>query len=598
MIPWFNGYPYTDSHELNLDWIIKTVKKTEKTVDDFTVFNKLTWCGVWDASKSYVQWSIVQDSDGNGYIAIKPVPSNVPLTDTDYWQLIAKYSDLYAAFDSRITDLETASISLDGRVDDLETNTTNMNIELTKLINSKFVCSVKEYGATGDGITDDTAAFNDALSSNYKYILIPDGTYKLTDTIVINRQVIIFGSGTLYDDRTLVSDTLNGIINVTADDVIIDGITIKGYSSSLITCSEIFVTDVNNCTINNVTIYDCKQNRNACIEFNHSNNCKCTKCTISDFYHSGIQIMNDCTNITIENNIINTTGGTDINTYGIAISQHSPYPAVDSYINSNINILNNTVSVPAWEGIDAHTGDGIKIIGNYVESPYRGIMLSATEDKNMYIKNCIISNNIINGTAPSIASSDFGIIAASDTIVSNNTIYTMNTGIYIRTPDISTYPKTLNTCNIYGNTIHDSLTGILDGQRSSANIHNNVITVCNIGIDFSRDWSNYGNNTTHCLVQSNAFESCGVGIKDATVPQSNYGNTYFFVECKDNKYCNTPISLLVNVLGDYINHSNLPNVGRSGDIRPITSPIVGTQMLAVCTVSSTANTNATWVLMS
>lgn len=99
-------YPYTDFHELNLDWILDKIKSVEKTVNDFTVFNNITWGGKWDACKSYVKWTIVQDADGNGYISIKPVPSNVPINNTDYWQQIAKYSDLYAAFNYRISVLE------------------------------------------------------------------------------------------------------------------------------------------------------------------------------------------------------------------------------------------------------------------------------------------------------------------------------------------------------------------------------------------------------------------------------------------------------------------------------------------------------------
>lgn len=101
-----NKYPYTDFHELNLDWVLKTVKDTEQKVNDFTVFNTLTWAGVWDASKSYVKWSIVQDENGNGYLAVQPVPLNVPLTNENYWKQIAKYSDLYAAFNTRIHTLE------------------------------------------------------------------------------------------------------------------------------------------------------------------------------------------------------------------------------------------------------------------------------------------------------------------------------------------------------------------------------------------------------------------------------------------------------------------------------------------------------------
>ena len=44
--------------------------------------------------------------------------------------------------------------------------------------------SVTFYGAKGDGITDDTAAFKAALTAN-REIYVPGGTYVLSDTIEI-----------------------------------------------------------------------------------------------------------------------------------------------------------------------------------------------------------------------------------------------------------------------------------------------------------------------------------------------------------------------------------------------------------------------------
>lgn len=44
--------------------------------------------------------------------------------------------------------------------------------------------SVKAYGAKGDGSTDDTTAFQSALANN-RIVFVPEGTYKLSGTIVI-----------------------------------------------------------------------------------------------------------------------------------------------------------------------------------------------------------------------------------------------------------------------------------------------------------------------------------------------------------------------------------------------------------------------------
>lgn len=44
--------------------------------------------------------------------------------------------------------------------------------------------SIKKYGAVGDGVTDDTEAFQTALSEN-RVVTVTGGTYKLSDTLVI-----------------------------------------------------------------------------------------------------------------------------------------------------------------------------------------------------------------------------------------------------------------------------------------------------------------------------------------------------------------------------------------------------------------------------
>lgn len=59
--------------------------------------------------------------------------------------------------------------------------------------------SVKDYGATGDGTTDDTAAIQqtiDAVETNGGgAVYIPAGTYKITSTLTIPLKVSIFGEG-------------------------------------------------------------------------------------------------------------------------------------------------------------------------------------------------------------------------------------------------------------------------------------------------------------------------------------------------------------------------------------------------------------------
>ena len=56
--------------------------------------------------------------------------------------------------------------------------------------------SVKDFDAVGDGVTDDTAAFQAALDSDYRNIYIPSGTYEITGKLTHSgKPVSIFGAG-------------------------------------------------------------------------------------------------------------------------------------------------------------------------------------------------------------------------------------------------------------------------------------------------------------------------------------------------------------------------------------------------------------------
>ena len=65
----------------------------------------------------------------------------------------------------------------------------------TTVANLKGFVSVKDYGAVGDGTTDDTTAIQDALDSGKYRIFIPAGTYKITSTLVLPASVSLIGDG-------------------------------------------------------------------------------------------------------------------------------------------------------------------------------------------------------------------------------------------------------------------------------------------------------------------------------------------------------------------------------------------------------------------
>ena len=123
-------WPFTNFHDLNLDWIIRVIKEWNKKLDEF--FN------------------------GNGF---HDMVDRV-LGEHPEWT----------------TTVQNGSI-------------TEPKIESTFLaqIKNDYV-TPQMYGAKGDGVTDDTNAFNLAFNDG-KPVYVPAGTYIATDTIRVENGV-------------------------------------------------------------------------------------------------------------------------------------------------------------------------------------------------------------------------------------------------------------------------------------------------------------------------------------------------------------------------------------------------------------------------
>jgi polygalacturonase len=67
--------------------------------------------------------------------------------------------------------------------------------------------SVLDFGAVGNGTTDDTSAFNNAWSfANPKAVLVPAGSYKITGTVT--------GKFYSFGAVTIVTGTVTSITNL------------------------------------------------------------------------------------------------------------------------------------------------------------------------------------------------------------------------------------------------------------------------------------------------------------------------------------------------------------------------------------------------
>jgi len=90
----FNKYPYTDFHEMNLDWVIAEVQKLSVNLQEFVKLNTIKYANpiLWDITSQYEANTVVIDGHtGDAYISIKPVPVGVDIKTEEYWVAIFNY---------------------------------------------------------------------------------------------------------------------------------------------------------------------------------------------------------------------------------------------------------------------------------------------------------------------------------------------------------------------------------------------------------------------------------------------------------------------------------------------------------------------------
>lgn len=141
--------------------------------------------------------------------------------------------------------------------------------------------TVKDFGAVGDGVTDDTEAINRALFQLFcreinpqirRSLFFPAGVYRITETILIPTYATLWGEGAessvIRLDNSVDDSTLNAYVARTADslqqyggNIGLNGATAPEFItimnmgfSNLDSNTDVFlVEDATNCTFNNVS---------------------------------------------------------------------------------------------------------------------------------------------------------------------------------------------------------------------------------------------------------------------------------------------------------------------------------------------------------
>ena len=108
-------YPYRDTEQMNLDWIIKSQKEVVEAFDHFVVMNEVKYAEPieWSIDTQYEKNTIVQSNNGETtYLSKQPVPAGINITNTDYWLRLADYAPTFTKMRTQIVPIDIENVSI------------------------------------------------------------------------------------------------------------------------------------------------------------------------------------------------------------------------------------------------------------------------------------------------------------------------------------------------------------------------------------------------------------------------------------------------------------------------------------------------------
>ena len=393
--------------------------------------------GTYDPTQEYTALDVVDNGSGTSYIARIPTPAGTPLTDTTHWKVYGAASG--------------AIVNLQNQIDQIKEG---------------FV-TPEMYGAVGDGVTDDTAAINDALAVG--------GT-------------IVFNSGSTYAIDTDVS--LLPESNSTID---LNGAKLKAIPNGLDYYEVIMIQNKKNVVVKNGTIVGDRDDHTGLTgEWGHgiyvhsSDNVHIDNMSISDCWGDGIYVGDQSTNVKIENCTIDNN-----RRQGISIVE-----AQDVIVTNNL--IKNTNGTAPQAGIDiepnaSQTCKHVLVSNNMFYNNPHCIMVTGG-NTNAVLEDVIIDGNII--LAPNSINYPFiDVVTADNVTVSNNFMK----GITTKSGMVGTRIQHLK---MSGNKICDSQLAYLVSLSVShqAHISDNYFENCTLTAE-----GFYVSQSQRCAIDGNIF---------------------------------------------------------------------------------------------
>lgn len=370
---------------------------------------------------------------------------------------------------------------------------------LDTVVGNPPIVNVLNYGAKGDGVTDDTAAIQAVLSNNAgkAIVLIPNTghSYVVSSSLSLpsNTDLIIDGTLLLKTGATVGGAGLIDISN--QSNIIIRGYgTIDGNdpsSTSSTHCAGISARTVTNLRVSGITLQNAHYwnlnvtgSQNVIIDGVHMNgggnanefaagsdNCWLMNCTIENILPDfGFSFYGGVTNSGAIGNTIRNCN------VGIFVLSDSGQPAVCKNILIEGNIIYNSyVSAIAVDTAIAGLHEAVIINGNRLydnntsnQTAQAHIMLGG-------VQNCVVSGNMISGLDP-VNACAYGVRLKNPTAatVTGNLIFNMGQS---SEPGFGVWVDTAGFALVDGNVFHDYRStrymSAIGGTAGAANVFTN-----------------------------------------------------------------------------------------------------------------------------
>lgn len=295
---------------------------------------------------------------------------------------------------------------------------------LTKKSNSDYdtewgdnLLTVKMFGAKGDGVTNDTQAFHDAIiATNGRPLFVPEGTYIVSSCSVTGVPVNLIGIGNPTIKYTFIDTDYTGIFNIhNAPKINISGITFDGDRLILAETKNvhcIWMYDSNNVTISDCVFQNVSReamtfygaNKNIHIINNYFNYTSALTWITEDAYVDGFVFAQNIAYNTRTHGV-EFEGSVDPFSKDITISDNKFVNVAQTAFVlesvKNVTIANNTVKGSSCAirlslvDADNETNEDILIIDNYfdVGRPVENSNASKICADGVTFKNCIFKAN-------------------------------------------------------------------------------------------------------------------------------------------------------------------------------------------------------------